>query len=127
MLNQQFSTFLARALASAGRHLRALGARPVDTPLTIPLRLMLLVFLMLPLPSRALVVGFHEVSSTLAANQVASIAVAVPAGTRIGDLMLAAVSAHGTNGNALTIGTPAGWTAIPAASDGNLNSGTILR
>ena len=88
-------------------------------------RLLLLMFLVLPVPSWGLVIGFHEVSSNSAANQVGAIAVAVPAGTRAGDLMLAAVSARG--GSNVTIGTPAGWTAIPAASDGNLNNGTTLR
>jgi Concanavalin A-like lectin/glucanases superfamily len=116
---------LARLLFSAGRRLRAPSARRLDTPVAALPGLLLVASLALPLPSWALVIGFHEVSSTSAANQVGSIAVPVPAGTRTGDLMLAAVSARG--GSNVTIGSPAGWTAIPAASDGNLNSGTTLR
>jgi hypothetical protein len=108
-INPLFPNFLPPALFSAGRQVRAPSVRPADTLAAV----LLLVFLTLPLPSWALVTGLHEFSSASGPTAAASIAVAVPAGTRIGDLMLAAVGARG--GSDVTIGTRAGWSAIPGS------------
>jgi hypothetical protein len=69
-MNPQFVNVLARVPSCAGRWLRAPSVRLVAPLLGAPPRLLLLVILALPLPSHALVIGFHEVSSTSAANQV---------------------------------------------------------
>ncbi|HZR02677.1 MAG TPA: LamG domain-containing protein [Burkholderiales bacterium] len=78
-------------------------------------------FTLLPLApgsALALMVGFHEVQTS--GVSAASVTINVPAGTKAGDLLLAAVAAR----NAATVTAPAGWTAVAAL---NTTSGTTLR
>jgi hypothetical protein len=84
--------------------------------------LLLVLVLLLPAGARAVVTGFHEVE-TAAANA-SSIVIDVPAGVRIGDMLLAAVSVR----NAPTINTPAGWTLLRNdASSGNVRTALYYR
>ena len=70
-----------------------------------------------PNPSHALLIGFHEVT-TDTADAGTNVTVNVPTGSRVGDVMLAAVAVR----NAVAVTAPAGWTLIR-----NDVTGTVLR